>query len=132
MCWDEKRLVHQWGLTDTLSTICTILCANLRFWTSFVRDNALVDLDACAGRNNAGIDAHTIVAQAQNASDLRKVAATLSVVSGAVRLRSCKGPLVAQSCCSLNERSMERLSAAKRDCEELRRTRLGRVIKPRN
>jgi hypothetical protein len=32
-----------------------------------VRDSALLGLDACAGRNNAGIDAHTIVAQAQNA-----------------------------------------------------------------
>jgi hypothetical protein len=21
MCWDEKRLVHQWGLTDTLSAM---------------------------------------------------------------------------------------------------------------
>ena len=33
----------------------------------FVRDSALLGLDACVGRNNAGIDAHN-VAQAQNAS----------------------------------------------------------------
>ena len=33
----------------------------------FVRDSALLGLDACAGRNNAGIDAHNVV-QAQNAS----------------------------------------------------------------
>jgi hypothetical protein len=33
----------------------------------FVRDSALLGLDACAGRNDAGIDAHTIVAQALNA-----------------------------------------------------------------
>ena len=26
-------MIFQWGLTDTLSAICTILCANLRFWT---------------------------------------------------------------------------------------------------
>lgn len=33
----------------------------------FVLDSALLGLDACAGRNHAGIDAHTIVAQPQNA-----------------------------------------------------------------
>jgi hypothetical protein len=33
----------------------------------FVRDSALLGLDACAGRDNAGTDALTIVAQAQNA-----------------------------------------------------------------
>ena len=76
----------------------------------FVRDSALLGLDACARRNNSGIDAHTIVAQAQNAIErsvrpdtlgfrphLEKVAAALSVVSGAVPLRSCEGPLLAQS-----------------------------------
>jgi len=62
----------------------------------FVRDSALLGLDACAGHNNAGIDARTIVAQAQIATlrsvrpdtldfrrHLEKVAAALSVVSGA-------------------------------------------------
>jgi hypothetical protein len=76
----------------------------------FVRDSALLGLDASAGRNNAGIDVHTIVAQAQNAivrsvqpdtlgfrCHLEKVAAALSVVSGAVPLRSCEGPLAARS-----------------------------------
>ncbi|MDP9099571.1 MAG: hypothetical protein M3N48_11360 [Verrucomicrobiota bacterium] len=69
----------------------------------FVRDNALLGLDGCAWLNNAGIDAHTIVAQAQNAivrsvrpdtlgfRDHLEVAAVLNVVSGAVPLRSC-GP----------------------------------------
>jgi hypothetical protein len=72
----------------------------------FVRDSALLGLDACAGRNNSGIDAHTIVAQAQNAIErsvrpdtlgfrrhLEKVAAALS----AVPLPSCEGPLLARS-----------------------------------
>jgi hypothetical protein len=27
----------------------------------FVRDSALLGLDACVGRNNAGIDAHNVV-----------------------------------------------------------------------
>ena len=73
----------------------------------FVRDSALLGLDACAGHNNAGIDTRTIVAQAQIATvrsvrpdtlgfrrHLEKVAAALSVVSGAVSLRSCWGSLV--------------------------------------
>src|SRR5258708_7881696 len=30
---NEKQLIPQRGLTDTLSAIRTILCANLRFWT---------------------------------------------------------------------------------------------------
>ena len=34
----------------------------------FVRDSALLGLDACAGHNNAGIDTRTIVAQAQIAT----------------------------------------------------------------
>src|SRR6266702_8503581 len=33
----------------------------------FVRDSALLGRDACAGRNNAGIDAHNVV-QTQNSS----------------------------------------------------------------
>ena len=75
-----------------------------------VRDSALLGLDACAARNNAGIDARTIVAQAHNAivrsvrpdtlgfrRHLKKVPAALSAASGAVPLQSCEGPLVARS-----------------------------------
>ncbi len=71
----------------------------------FVRDSALLGVDACAGRNHAEI-AHTIVAQALNAivrsvrpdtlgcrRHLERVAAALSVVSHAVPLRSCEGRL---------------------------------------
>jgi hypothetical protein len=32
----------------------------------FMRDSALLGLDACAGRNNAGIDAHTFGAASVN------------------------------------------------------------------
>ena len=45
----------------------------------FVRDSTQLGLDACAGRHNAGIDAHTFVAQAQNAI-LRSVRPMISGV----------------------------------------------------
>ena len=98
-------------------------CAPTYDLDHFVRDSALLGLDACAGRNHAGIAAHTIVAQVQNAivrsvrpdtlgsrSHLAKVAAALSVVSGAAPPRSCEGSLVVQSGCSVDHRF--RLSAA--------------------
>src|SRR4030095_11122912 len=63
----RKCFIFQEGLTDTLSAICTNLCANLRFFDYCVRDSTLLGLGACAERDTAGTDALPIVAQAQNA-----------------------------------------------------------------
>jgi hypothetical protein len=95
-------------LSPTLSASCTILCAKLRFRTISCATARYWALDACAGA--VMLDAHTIVAQAQNAivrsvrpdtlgfrRHLEKVAAALGVASGAVPLRSCEGQLVAQT-----------------------------------
>jgi hypothetical protein len=51
-----------------------------------LRDSALLGLDACAGQNNAGIDVHTIVAQAENAI-VRSVRPD-GLVSGAISKKS--------------------------------------------
>src|SRR6476469_1386869 len=97
--------MYQWGLTDTLSAICTILYANLRFLTiscGIVRCWA----STLRGRNNAQPQ-NTIVRSVQPDTlgfwhYLEKVAAAHSVVSGVVPLRSCEGPLLAQRGQSLN------------------------------
>jgi hypothetical protein len=74
----------------------------------FLRDRALLAFDACAGRDNAGIDAHPMMAQAQNAivrsvrpdtycSGLKNYVAALSVVSGAIRFGVAKDRLWRQA-----------------------------------
>ena len=97
---------------------CRFDSHSLRHLHDFVRQPPILDYSCAIARSWASTlargaimqDAHTIVAQAQNAivrsvrpdtldfrRHLEKVAAALSVVSGAVPLRSCEGPLVAQS-----------------------------------
>jgi hypothetical protein len=89
----------------------------------FARDSALLGLDACAGHNNAGIDTRTIVAQAQIATvqlvrpdplgfrrHPEKVAAALSVASGAVPLRTCEGPLLADTVEKVENRTTAKIS----------------------
>jgi len=83
----------------------------------FVRDSALLGLDACARRNNAGIDAHTNVAgpecnRAFSAAghfkaSSRKSRRSAQRRSGAVPLRRCEGPLVARKAAHRRRRMIQ-------------------------
>jgi hypothetical protein len=62
MCWDEKQLVHQWGLTDTLSAALSLHCIPL-FETTAKHEHSATKVIAVSSAMSPVVTARTVASE---------------------------------------------------------------------